>query len=51
MRKYLVAVEKLKKELIGISLYDHLWNLKSWEQNGINIVKLWCDNVVRNLEA
>jgi hypothetical protein len=42
MGKYLVVVEKLKKKLIGISLDDHLWSLKSWDQNGIGIVKLWC---------
>jgi len=39
---YLVAVEKLKKKLIGISLDDHLWSLKSWDQNGRCIVKFWC---------
>ncbi len=33
---------KLKKKLIGISLDDHLWSLKSWDQNGIGIVKLLC---------
>jgi hypothetical protein len=50
MGKYLVAVEKLKKKLIGISLDDHLWSLKSWDQNDIGIVKLGVENVVRNLE-
>jgi len=42
MGKYLVVVEKLKKKLIGISLDDHIWSLKSSDQNGIGIVKLWC---------
>jgi hypothetical protein len=41
MEKYLVVVEKLKNELTGISLDDHLWSLKSWDQNDIVIVKLW----------
>ncbi len=40
MEKYLVVVEKLKNELTRISFDDHLWSLKSWDQNDIVIVKL-----------
>jgi hypothetical protein len=40
--KYLQAAKKLKKELESISLEDHNWHLKSWDSNGVAVVKLWC---------
>jgi hypothetical protein len=48
---YLVAVEKLKKKLIGISLNDHLWSLKSWDQNVRCIVKFWCGKCCKEFEG
>jgi hypothetical protein len=51
MGKYLVTVQKLKKKLIGTSLDDHLWSLKSWDQNGIGVVKLWCGECCKEFEG
>ena len=39
---YRKAEDKLKKDLAQITLEDHIWMLKHWDQNGVPIVKLWC---------
>lgn len=43
MKRYQHHVEKLKKELAAVALDDNIWYLKSWDQNGVGIVKnsLW----------
>lgn len=40
---YLRAEEKLRKELNQIALEDHSWSLRSWDESGVGIVKLYCD--------
>jgi hypothetical protein len=40
--KYMKATSKLKKELALIDLKDHEWKLKSWDLNGILVVKVYC---------
>ena len=40
---YTKAEDKLKKDLAQITLEDHIWMLKSWDQNGVPFVKLWCE--------
>jgi hypothetical protein len=40
--KYLRSAAKLKKELHAMDLDDTLWNLRSWDENGVPVVKLHC---------
>jgi hypothetical protein len=40
--KYLRSAAKLKKELQNLNLDDTLWNLRSWDKNGVVVVKLHC---------
>ena len=40
---YIKAKNNLKKDLAQITLEDHIWMLKQWDQNGVPIVKLWCE--------
>ncbi len=42
LEKYKRAVEKLKAEMKRMSIDDHMWCLKSWDQDGSAIVKLYC---------
>ena len=42
LNKYMKATSKLKKELALIDLEDHKWKLKSWDLNGILVVKVYC---------
>jgi hypothetical protein len=43
MNKYQRGEEKLRKELGLISLEDHMWCLKSWDKDGVGVVKLFCE--------
>jgi hypothetical protein len=40
--KSMKTAEKLRKILIQIDLQDHLWHLRSWDDNGVPMVKLYC---------
>lgn len=42
MAKYNGAVLKLKKELANMDFADHLWNLKTYDLNGVGVVKIHC---------
>lgn len=42
MQRYTSANDKLRKELKLSSLEDHRWNLRSWDQSGAGVVKLYC---------
>jgi hypothetical protein len=49
--KYQHHEEKLRREVVAISLNDNLWHLKSWNANGMAIVKIHCSECVKDLEA
>ena len=49
--KYQRAEEKLRKKLEQICLDDHLWFLKSWNANGVAIVKFIIKSASRILEV
>ena len=39
---YMKAEERLCKDLKQMSMEDHDWSLRSWDQNGARVVKLYC---------
>ena len=41
--------ERLRHELKQLCLEDHSWFPKSWDQNGIGIVKVHCVECVKDL--
>lgn len=41
MNRYHRGEKKLRKELGLISLEDHMWCLKSWDKDGVWVVKLF----------
>lgn len=43
LERYTKAEDKLKKKLAQITFEYHIWMLKSWDQNGVAVVKLWCE--------
>jgi hypothetical protein len=42
MDKYILEEENLRRKLKGISLEDHDWKLKSFDHNGVGVVKIYC---------
>ena len=40
MERYLQWEAKLRKDLLVVSMEDHAWHLKSWDHNGVGILKL-----------
>ena len=42
LEKYIAAVDKLRKDLNLISLEDRVRSLRSCDQNGVGIMRLWC---------
>lgn len=42
MEKFKSQVLKLQKELLEMDFDDHLWHLKSYDQNDVGVVKLHC---------
>ena len=41
MELYFKGEEKLRNELKQISLEDHNWSLKSWDQDGVGVLKVY----------
>lgn len=39
---YMKAEERLRKDLKQVSMEDHDWSLRSWDQGGAGVVKLYC---------
>jgi len=39
---YKKAEEKLREDLKQVSMEDHEWELRSWDQGGVGVVKLFC---------
>ena len=39
MENYKTAAAKLRRELAAMDFADHTWNLKSYDQHGVAIVK------------
>jgi hypothetical protein len=50
MDMYLAQVDKLKRDLRDSDLDDHKWELRSWNQDGVEIVKLFCKECRKKLE-
>jgi hypothetical protein len=46
MYKYLQTEEKLRRETV--SLDDNIWYLKSWDANGLGMVKIHCGECVKD---
>ena len=46
--KYKMCHTRLKKELKLISLEDHVWTLKSFDNNNVGVVKLQCRECQKN---
>lgn len=46
---YTKGEDKLRKDLAHITLEDHIWMLKSWDQNGVAVVKLWCEECKKSI--
>lgn len=42
MDRYHSQAEKLRRDLKGFDLCDHKWELQSYDQDGVGIVKLYC---------
>lgn len=42
MERYHAQAEKLKRDLKDSDLDDHKWELRSWDQDGVGVVKLYC---------
>ena len=42
MQWYVKEEERLRYELKQLCLEDHLWFLKSWDQNGVGVIKVHC---------
>jgi hypothetical protein len=40
--KYVRNAAKLKRELADLNLDDNLWHLRSYDENGVAVVKLYC---------
>jgi hypothetical protein len=51
IEKYQQQEQKLKRELVQISLEDHLWYLKLWDANGVGIVKIHCGECVKDFRG
>ena len=49
--KYFAAKQKLKKEMAHISLDDHLWFLKSFDHNGVGIIKIYCQECKKDFRG
>lgn len=43
---YQSGEEKLRKDLANVSLEDHIWHLKTWDQHKVAVVKLHCAECV-----
>ena len=43
MDMYLLQVDKLKQDLRDLDLDDHKWELRSWNQDGMGILELFCN--------
>jgi hypothetical protein len=48
IQKYLQTEEKLRRELATVSLDDNIWYLKSWDANGLGMVKIHCGECVKD---
>jgi hypothetical protein len=42
LARFVEGEKKLKKELAGLSLEDHAWYLKTWNEKGVGLVKVHC---------
>ena len=42
MLRYRASIEKLRRDLKDSNLDDHKWELRSYDEDGIGIVKLYC---------
>ena len=42
MENYKTAAAKLRRELAAMDFADHTWNLKSYDQHGVAVVKIHC---------
>jgi hypothetical protein len=51
MQWYVKGEERLKHELKQLCLEDHLWFLKSWDHNGVGVVKVHCVEYVKDLRC
>jgi hypothetical protein len=51
MRRYKQAEEKLRKELVVVFLDDNIWYLKSWDSNGLGIVKIHYVECVKDFDS
>ena len=51
MEIYLEGQDKLKVALKKISLEDHRWSLKSWDENNVGIIKIICHECPREMEG
>jgi hypothetical protein len=48
IERYVQVEEKMGKDLALISLDDSVWYLKSWDANGLGIVKIHCGECVKD---
>jgi ribosomal protein S27E len=49
MEFYFKGEEKLRNELKQISLEDHNWSLKSWDQDGVGVLKVYCEECCKDI--
>jgi hypothetical protein len=47
-RRYKQAKEKLRREMVVVSLDDNIWYLKLWDSNGLGIIKIYCAECMKD---